>query len=951
MAEPKLFLIDAYAIIFRSYFAFARNPLINSKGWDVSAITGFTNTLVDLMQKEKPTHLAVVFDAAAQTNRAAEHDFYKAHRQETPEGIKFAVPWIKEIISAFHIPILEYNGYEADDIIGTIAKKKAREGHVVYMVTPDKDFSQLVEENIFIYKPPRNGGSWELLGVKEILENWEIDDPKKVIDILGLWGDASDNIPGIPSVGEKTAKKLIKEYGSMENIIANAANIKGKLGENIAAFAEQGLISKKLATIILDVPIDVTDEQLHIDAPNKERLAELFRDLEFRTLGRRILGNDFSINSVAPTTASAATETVVPSANQTTDLFGNPVAEKQGGAKKRADSTTEEPEFQTPVAGKNIYNTEHNYQAIESDYANFVAKLLGQKEVCFDTETSSLDYFTLELVGMSFSFKNGEAYYVPVPPERTKAQEIIAYFVPFFSSKTVLKIGQNIKFDMHVLAQYGIEVSLPIYDTMLAHYLIEPDKRHGMDYLSETYLGYSPVSIEELIGKKGKGQLSMRDIELDKIKEYAAEDADITLQLKQTIDPIVQSREVESVLQKIEIPLVPVLMEMEHEGVKIDRDFLSAYSASLQTEIDVVQTEIFDLAGIKFNLDSPKQMGEVLFKHLKIPQDKKTSTGQASTNEEVLQRLANDYPIAHKILDYRELAKLKSTYVDALPELIHSVTGRVHTTFNQTIAATGRLSSVNPNLQNIPIRTERGRKIRKAFIARDENHILISADYSQIELRLVAEIANEENMLNDFRAGLDIHAATAARVFGVDVKDVTKEMRSKAKMVNFGIIYSISAFGLAQRLDIPRKEAASLIENYFIQYPQIKNYMNDTLVFARENGYVKTLKGRRRYLKDINSKNAVVRGYAEREAINAPVQGSAADLIKIAMISIHNEFRAKNIQSKMTLQVHDELVFDVLKTELEIVKPIIHNCMVNAFKTSVPLEAEIGVGVNWLEAH
>lgn len=944
---PKLFLVDAYALIFRSYFALARNPLVNSKGWDVSAINGFTSTLFDLIQKEKPTHLAVVFDAAAQNVRAAEHDFYKANRQETPEGIKFAVPWIKEIISAFHIPILELDGYEADDIIGTIAKKKAAEGHTVYMVTPDKDFSQLVEDKIFIYKPPRNGGELEILGVEEIKRKWEVDDVKKVIDILGMWGDASDNIPGIPSVGEKTAKKLIQEYGSMENVIANATKIKGKLGENIANFAEQGLISKKLATIILDVPIDVTDDQLHIDPPNKERLAELFQELEFRTLGRRILGADFSVNIGTPT-ISTLSETVVPKEGQTTDLFGNPVAIKATVVPK---ATSEELEFKAPKPGKNIHNTEHNYIVIDKDYVQFVALLLEQEEVCFDTETSSLDYFTLAIVGMSFSFKQHEAYYVPLPADREDADVILAHFLPFFSSKKVLKIGQNIKFDMHVLRSYNIELSEPIYDTMLAHYLAEPDRRHGMDYLSETYLGYSPVSIEELIGKKGKSQLSMRDVELEKIKEYAAEDADITLQLKQALAPLVLKREVESVLQEIELPLVPVLADMEHEGVMIDSDFLRDYSGKLQQEIDLVQSEIFDLSGIKFNLDSPKQMGEVLFKHLKLPQDKKTSTGQASTNEEVLLKLAEEYPIAHKILDYREIAKLKSTYVDSLPELINPVTGRVHTTFNQTIAATGRLSSVNPNLQNIPIRTERGQQVRKAFIARDENHVFLSADYSQIELRLVAEIANEENMLNDFRAGMDIHAATAARVFGVEVKDVTKEMRSKAKMVNFGIIYSISAFGLSQRLGIARKEAASLIENYFIQYPQIKNYMSETLDFARENGYVKTIKGRRRYLKDINSKNATVRGYAEREAINAPIQGSAADLIKIAMINIHREFVARNIQSKMTLQVHDELVFDVLQSELETVKPIIHNCMINAFKTSVPLEAEMGVGRNWLEAH
>jgi DNA polymerase-1 len=807
------------------------------------------------------------------------------------------------------------------------------------MVTPDKDFGQLVEENIYMYKPARMGNEMEILGVKEILEKWEIERPEQVIDILGMWGDAVDNIPGIPGVGEKTAKKLIKEYGSMENVIANAPNIKGKLGENIATFSEQGLISKKLATIILDVPIDVTDDELKMDPPNKERLTEIFSELEFRTIGRRVLGSDFSVN----TTAAAP-----PKPTGSTDLFGNAVEEKMS-KKEFANDTPDL--FSQKVAGKNIANTEHNYVVISSDYDAFVKSLLQEKEVCFDTETTSLDYFDLEIVGLSFSFKSGEGYYVPVPAERPAALEVLNHFKPFFESTSIVKIGQNVKFDWHVLKQYAIEVSLPIYDTMLAHYLLEPDMKHGMDFLSESYLGYSPVSIETLIGKKGKNQGTMRDVELEKIAEYAAEDADITFQLKQIFEPSVQEREVVNVLQDIELPLIPVLGDMERQGVKIDKEFLNEYSANLKYEIDVVSEEIFSLAGLKFNLDSPKQMGEVLFKHLKLPQDKKTATGQASTNEEVLQRLAPEYPIAAKILDYREIAKLKSTYVDALPELIHAKTGRVHTTFNQTIAATGRLSSINPNLQNIPIRSERGMKIRRAFIPRDENHTLISADYSQIELRLVAEISNEENMLKDFRDGIDIHTATAARVFGVPTAEVTKEMRSKAKMVNFGIIYSISAFGLSQRLGIPRKEAASLIENYFIQYPGIKKYMDDTLVFARENGFVKTIMGRRRYLKDINSKNFTVRGFAEREAINAPVQGSAADMIKIAMINIHKKFSEQNILSKMTLQVHDELVFDVLNNELEIVKPIIADCMVNAIKLNVPIEVEIGVGQNWLEAH
>ncbi len=938
MQEPKLFLLDAYALIFRAYYAFARNPLINSKGMNVSAINGFTSTLLELMAKEKPSHLAVVFDLG-KTHRATEHDFYKANRQETPEDISMSVPWIKEIIKGFHIPILEFEGYEADDIIGTIAKQKAKEGHQVYMVTPDKDFAQLVDENIFVYKPARAGGDMEILGVKEVCEQWEIKDPKQVIDILGMWGDAVDNIPGIPSVGEKTAKKLIGEYGSMENVISNADKIKGKLGENIRNFAEQGLISKKLATIDLNVPISVTDEDLKIDPPNKERLAELFSELEFRTIGKKVLGADFSVNTT-PKPNEAKAE------GGATDLFGNPITQKE----------KKEKEFdggEKVVAGKNISNTPHQYHLIDTEekIKELAAKLQEQNEICFDTETTSLDYFTLEIVGLSFSFKESEAYYIPCSANQDEAKKTVHHFKSVLESKDILKIGQNVKFDLHVLRKYDVHVSLPVYDTMLAHYLIEPDMRHGMDLLSESYLGYSPVSIETLIGKKGKNQGNMRDVEIEKITEYAAEDADITLQLKHNLAPIVTSREVENVLNDIEHPLIEVLAGMEYEGVKIDRKYLEGYSTELQEDLAKLQDEIHDMAGIKFNIDSPKQMGEVLFKHLKLPQEKKTSTGQASTGEEVLLKLAGEYPIANKILDYRELAKLKSTYVDSLPLLIHPSTGRIHTTFNQTIAATGRLSSINPNLQNIPIKTERGKQVRKAFIPRDENHILVSADYSQIELRLVAELAKEENMLKDFHAKLDIHTATAARVFKVATEEVTKEMRSKAKMVNFGIIYSISAFGLSQRLAIPRKEAAELIENYFQQYPGIKNYMSDTLAFARENGFVKTIKGRRRYLKDINSKNFTVRGFAEREAINAPVQGSAADMIKIAMIDIHHEFKKRNLQSKMTLQVHDELVFDALESELEIIRPIIAEKMINAIKLEVPIEVEVGVGRNWLDAH
>jgi DNA polymerase-1 len=938
--DKRLFLLDAYALIYRAYFAFSRNPLMNSKGMNVSAISGFTSTLVDLMLKEKPTHLAVVFDSAEETTRATEHSFYKAHREAMPEDIQNSIPWIKSIIEAFHIPMLELAGYEADDIIGTIAKQKAAEGHVVYMVTPDKDFGQLVDSNIFIYKPGRMGSDVEIMGVPEILTKWEIDHPLQVIDILGMWGDAVDNIPGIPSVGEKTAKKLVKEYGSMENVILNAANVKGKVGENIKNFAEQGLVSKMLATIILDVPIEVSDDDLLISEPNREKLGELFAELEFRSMGRRILGADYSVNqsTVAETPAK-------------------PLPKK---GNKDQISLFDEPENDTPSEvetvvekGKNIQNTEHAYILTDTPQAmqELASLLLSQEEICFDTETSSLDYFSLQLVGLSFSFEAGKAYYVPTPENRDETIAILEIFKPVLESNSILKIGQNVKFDLHVLKQFGLEVSLPVYDTMLAHYLIEPDMKHGMDYLSETYLGYTPVSITELIGKKGKNQGTMRDVPVADVVEYAGEDADITLQLKQVLAPMVVQYEVDSVLNNIEIPLIPVLADMEHEGVKIDEAFLNGYSVELQNDLLLLRDDIWKMAGQEFNIDSPKQLGDILFVSLGITGGEKTKTGQFSTGEEVLSKLEKDHPIASKLLDYREIAKLKSTYVDSLPNLVNAATGRIHTTFNQTIAATGRLSSVQPNLQNIPIRTDRGQHIRKAFIARDNDHVLVSADYSQIELRLVAEIAQEQAMLEAFQNGLDIHQATAARVYGIELNEVTKEMRSKAKMVNFGIIYSISAFGLSQRLGVPRKEAAELIENYFATYPGIKKYMSDTLEFARANGYVKTMMGRRRYLKDINSRNFTVRGFAEREAINSPVQGSAADMIKIAMINIHNEFKKQNLRSKMTLQVHDELVFDAHKDEVEIIKPIILEKMRTAIPTKVPIEVEIGIGENWLQAH
>ena len=939
----KLFLIDAYALIFRAYFAFGRNPLLNSKGQNVSAISGFTTTLFELISKEKPTHLAVVFDLGGSIEREEIFTEYKAGRQETPEDILFAVPYIKDIIRAWHIPILELRGFEADDIIGTIAKKKAAEGHIVYMVTPDKDFAQLVEEKIFIYKPARSGGDVEILGVEEIKRNWEVESPLQVIDILGMWGDAVDNIPGIPGVGEKTAKKFIKEFGSMENLIANADKIKGKVGENVKNFAEQGLMSKKLATINLNVPIEVTDDDLKIDAPDKEKMGAIFSELEFRTLGKRILGFDYSVNQDSSTPSISTGE-------------GHIQSEKPKTSSDSQQNLFGEIEAQTEVVkGKSIHNTPHKYITVqtETEISDLVKLLNEADEYCFDTETTGLDYFALDLVGMSFSVKEGEAYYVPAPSDYEEAKKVVAHFKPLLEHKTKIKIGQNVKFDLLVFKRYDVNVSLPVYDTMLAHYLIEPDlKQHGMDYLSETYLGYTPVSIEELIGKKGKNQGNMRDVPIEKISEYAAEDADITLQLKNKLAPLVIKQEMEKVLNDIEHPLIEVLAGMEYEGVRIDEEFLKTYSKELEIDLVKVRDEIYQLAGREFNVDSPKQLSEVLYNELKIPfEGKKTSTGQLSTNEDALEGLVKLHPIAGKILDYREFAKLRSTYVDALPLLINKVTGRVHSNFRQHIAATGRLASDNPNLQNIPIRTERGQRVRKAFIPRDENHVLLSADYSQIELRIVAELSGDENMLDAFQKKIDIHTATAAKVYNVAIADVTKEMRYKAKSVNFGIIYGQGAFGLADNIGTTRGEAKEIIANYFAQFPKIKEYMNANIQFAREHGFVQTIMGRKRYLKDINSKNFVVRGYAERNAINSPVQGSAADMIKLAMINIHHEFKKQNFKSKMTLQVHDELVFDAHKDEVEIIKPIIYDKMIHAIKTKVPIEAEMGMGVNWLEAH
>lgn len=936
MNNKKLFLLDGMALMYRAHFALSKNPRFTSTGINTSAVMGFANTLLDVLKKEKPTHLAVVFDTEAPTERHTTFEAYKAQRQAMPEDLAAAMPYVIKLITGFNIPVITSDGYEADDIIGTLAKKAELRGYQVYCMTPDKDFAQLVSENIFIYKPARMGNDMEILGVKEILAKWEIENVLQVIDILGLWGDAVDNIPGIPGIGEKTAKALIKQYGSMENIIANSHELKGKQRENVENFAEQGLLSKKLATILLDVPVELDEANLELCDPSRDLLEPLFTELEFRTLGRRVFGDEFSV-----TTAKFQEGTQ-------TDLFGN----QRGEAIQYTNTLEEEPAEKLPA--KTIENTAHDYQLIETaaQRADLIKLLLTQDRISFDTETTGTDANTAELVGLSFSIKPGTGYYIPVPEARAEAQAIVDEFRVVLENEKIEKIGQNTKYDILVFKWYGLQVKGKLFDTMLAHYLIDPDTRHGMDVLSENYLGYSPISITKLIGPKGKNQGTMRDVPVIDVVDYAAEDADVTLQLAQVFEPKLKELNAAQLAEEIENPLVYVLADIEKEGVRIDMDTLRAYSLELQTEIAKAEQSVYEKAGLKFNLASPKQLGEVLFDKLQLdPKAKKTKTGQYQTGEDVLTALASKSDIVQDILDFRQMQKLKSTYVDALPLMVNPKTGRVHTSYNQAVAATGRLSSNNPNLQNIPIRTERGREVRKAFIARDENHILLSADYSQIELRIIAEISKEENMLDAFTKGIDIHTATAAKVYGISIEEVDGTQRRNAKAVNFGIIYGQSAFGLSQNLGIPRKEAAEIIEQYFAQYPGIKRYMSDTMNFARENGFVETIMGRRRYLRDINSANQTVRGFAERNAINAPIQGSAADMIKIAMINIHKEMIAQKLQSTMTMQVHDELVFDVLKSEKEVMKAIIQDKMTNAIKLTVPIVVEIGEGENWLAAH
>ena len=961
--SKKLFLLDALALIYRAYYALIRTPRITSTGVNTNAQFGFTNTLLDIIKKENPTHIAVCFDTHAPTERHTDFSDYKANRQEAPEDLLDSLPHIKSIIEAFNIPVIELDGYEADDIIGTLAWQASDKGYEVYMVTPDKDYGQLlVKPNVYIWKPPAFGNKEEIVDAKKICEKWDIEKVEQVIDMLGLMGDASDNIPGIPGVGEKTAAKLLKLYGTLEGVLENADKITGAMGEKVRAGKKSAIMSKKLATIITNVPVEFHEENFKLKEKNKSALAEIFTELEFKTLGKRILGEDFATKQ------------------EQTDLFGNVVTKKNNnsragkenaGSDKENDkinkegqseeknideqNITEEDGAEKLVVDKNSANTPHQYKAIvgKENIMALVKELAAQKEICIDTETTGINANDVELVGLSFSYKKHEGFYVPIENEAS-AKKILLLFDALFKNKDILWIGQNLKYDFLVLKWYGVELLGKTFDTMLAHYVIEPEGRRSMDLLSAQYLGYEPISITELIGKKGKNQGTMRDVPLEQITEYAAEDADITLQLKNCFSPLIQKRGVEKVFNEVENPLVRVLVDMEFEGVKVDIDFLKEYSKVLEVDAKISEERVYEQAGVRFNLASPKQLGEVLFDILKLdPKAKKTKTGQYATGEEVLQKMATKHKIVDDILNFRELTKLKSTYVDSIGELINPKTGRVHTSYAQSVAVTGRLSSINPNLQNIPIRTERGREIRKAFIAREKDRVLVSADYSQIELRIVAAISGDPNMCEAFKLGKDIHTATAAKIYGIEEASVTKEMRYKAKSVNFGIIYGQGAFGLAENLGISRTEAKEIIDNYKKEFPNIQLYMDQQINKAKEAGFVETLMGRKRWLRDINSSNFTVRGFAERNAINSPIQGSAADMIKLAMIKIHSEMKKTKWESKMILQVHDELVFDAVKKELPELKELILKCMKGAMvlPNGVPVEAEVGVGKNWLEAH
>lgn len=921
----KLFLLDAYALIYRAYYAFIKNPRINSKGFNTSAIMGFVNTLEDVLKKEQPTHIGIAFDPAGPTFRHEAYEQYKAQREETPEVIRLSVPIIKDIIRAYRIPILEVSGYEADDVIGTLATEAGRQGITTYMMTPDKDYGQLVSDNVFMYRPKYGDKEFEVMGVAEVKAKFDIQSPAQVIDMLGLMGDTADNIPGCPGVGEKTAQKLIAQFGSIENLLEHTSELKGAIKTKVETNREQILFSKFLATIKTDVPIRLDMDGLKREEPDKETLKRIFEDLEFRSLLDRVVGTD--------------KKTAAPPPSAQGDLFG----------------------FFTPESTEAFENSNltklddlvFDYQLIDTEEKEdqLLQNILTQPILSLDTETTGTDPIRAELVGMSFAYAENQAFYVPVPADRTEAQRIVDKFKPVFENPQTLKVGQNIKYDMLVLANYGVEIQGPMFDTMIAHYVLQPELHHGMDYLAEIYLHYETIKIEELIGPKGKNQKNMRDLDPANIYRYACEDADVTLKLKNVLEKELKQNDAEALFRDIEMPLVPVLAYMERNGVRIDTEALKETSRHFTARMNQIEEEVHRLAGVEFNIASPKQVGEVLFDRLKIvDKPKKTKTGQYVTSEEVLESLKGKHEIVEKILEHRGLKKLLGTYIDALPQLINPETGHIHTSFNQTVTATGRLSSSNPNLQNIPVRNEDGKEIRKAFIP-DEGCEFFSADYSQIELRIMAHLSGDPHMIEAFRENQDIHAATAAKIYKEKLEDVTREQRSKAKTANFGIIYGISVFGLAERLNIDRKEAKELIDGYFENYPHVKEYMDKSIQSAREKGYIETIFRRRRYLPDINSRNAVVRGYAERNAINAPIQGSAADIIKVAMARIYRRFREEGIRSKMILQVHDELNFSVLPEEKEKVQQIVITEMESAYKMKVPLQADCGWGQNWLEAH
>ena len=930
--QKKLFLLDAMALIYRAYYAFSKNPRINSKGLNTSAILGFANTLTEVLKKESPTHIAVAFDSKAPTVRHTDFAAYKAQRLEVPEDILASLPYIRQLIEGFNIPVVILDGYEADDLIGTLAKKAEKQGFRVFMMTPDKDFGQLVSESIFMYKPARMGNDVEIWGVKEVCERYGIERPEQVIDLLGLWGDASDNIPGVPGIGEKKAKNLIREFDSIENLLQNLDQVKEKRSqESLREHAEQALLSKKLATIILDVPVELDVEALRVKDPNPKVLLPLFDELEFRTFAKRL----FTDKEIIP--EEKARQAVAQTGQM--DLFGGTgLFDDETSADEKLEKLLKDKDYKILKEGKPL--------------EDLLGQIRKENHFCFDTETTALDIMDAQLAGIAFCLKPGQAWYLPFPEDQDKAQALAEKLRSVFEDPSIEKTGQNLKFDVAVLRNYDILTRGKLFDTMLAHYLLQPDMRHNMDVLAQSYLNYTPVSIEALIGRKGKEQLSMRQVPIEKVTAYACEDADITLQLRGVFEPMLKEHKLLELFHTGETPLVPVLAEMERHGVSINEKALDEYSKVLEKQIVKIEQEIYELAGVRFNIGSPKQLGEILFVRLKVSETaKKTKTKQFSTSEDVLSKLADKHPIISKILDYRSLTKLKSTYVDSLPKLINPKTGRIHTSYNQAVAATGRLSSNNPNLQNIPIRTEEGRLIRKAFVPGSKEYTLLAADYSQIELRIIASLSKDEAMMEAFRENLDIHTATAARVYEISLDEVTREMRRNAKTVNFGIIYGISAFGLADRLNIPKQEAARIIDQYFEKYPGIKRYMNETIEFARTHEYVSTIMGRRRYIKDINSGNAMQRGFAERNAINAPVQGSAADMIKLAMIDIHRKMQEKKMKSRMLMQVHDELVFEVHHDEVDAMKVLVEDKMKNAMKLEVPVVVEMSTGNNWLEAH